>query len=158
MSIRKYINSMRRRWNFTAIKRLRERLKPGPFSSPFLGLGTRLGNKMLTSAKHVMYCTAWQWIGYNLWRARIWLVTWSFCHGEKLMFGVWPDLSSLCEGCCLQDCEYLTFPHTHAHKHIIMLMGLFKFNHMISLVPRLMPPYARAYTSLEMRLSYETQL
>ena len=43
-SVRKYINSMRKRWNSTAIKRMRERLKPGPFfSSPSSGLGTRLG-------------------------------------------------------------------------------------------------------------------
>ena len=42
-SVRKYINSMRKRWNSTAIKRMRERLKPGPFfSSPSSGLGTRL--------------------------------------------------------------------------------------------------------------------
>ena len=40
-SVRKYINSMRKRWNSTAIKRMRERLKPGPFSSSS-GLGTRL--------------------------------------------------------------------------------------------------------------------
>ena len=45
-SARKYINSMRRRWNSTAIKRMRERLKPGPFSS-FSGLGTRLADKCL---------------------------------------------------------------------------------------------------------------
>ena len=41
-SVWKYINSMRRRWNSTAIKRMRERLKPGPFSSSSSGLGTRL--------------------------------------------------------------------------------------------------------------------
>ena len=52
--------------------------------------------------------------------------------------------SSLCEGCCLQDYEYLALPHTHAHahEHIIMLMGLLKINHMISLIPRLVPAYA----------------
>ena len=48
-SIRKYINSMRRRLNSTAIKRMRARLKPGHFS--FLsGLGTRL--KSLLHALH----------------------------------------------------------------------------------------------------------
>ena len=40
-SVRRYINSMRRRWNSSAIKRMREQLKPGPSSSS--GLGTRLG-------------------------------------------------------------------------------------------------------------------
>ena len=95
--------------------------------------------------KHVTYCTSWQWIRCNLWRARIWLVTSSFCRGNNLMVGAWPDPSSLCEGCCLQDYEYLALPHTHAHEHIIMLMGLFKINHMISLVPRLVPAYARAW-------------
>ena len=37
-SVRKYINSMWRRWNSTAIKHMRERLKPGPFS--FFGPGS----------------------------------------------------------------------------------------------------------------------
>ena len=41
MSIQKYINSIRRQWGSTAIKRMRERLKPGLFSSSS-GLGTRL--------------------------------------------------------------------------------------------------------------------
>ena len=35
---------------------------------------------------------------------QIWLVTSSFCHGDKLMVAVWPDPSSLCEGCGLWDC------------------------------------------------------
>ena len=48
-SVRKYINSMRKRWNSTAIKRMRERLKPGPFSSsPSSGLGARLTTGMQT--------------------------------------------------------------------------------------------------------------
>ena len=46
MSVQKYINSMRRRWNSTAIKRMRERLKPGPFSSSS-GLGTRLFSPLI---------------------------------------------------------------------------------------------------------------
>ena len=48
MSILKYINSMRRRWNSTALKRMHERLKPGPFSLSS-GLGTRLLKTMLTT-------------------------------------------------------------------------------------------------------------
>ena len=43
MSVRKYINSMRRWGNSTAINRMCERLKPGPFSSSSSGLGMRLG-------------------------------------------------------------------------------------------------------------------
>ena len=43
-SVQKYINSMRRRWNSTVIKRMCKRLTPGPFSSSSsLGLGIRLG-------------------------------------------------------------------------------------------------------------------
>ena len=44
-SVRKYIKSMRRRRNSTAIKRMRERLKQGPFSSSS-GLGMRLSLPM----------------------------------------------------------------------------------------------------------------
>ena len=53
-SVRKYINSMRRRWNSTAIKRMHEWLKPSPFSSsPFSGLGTRLYCPMFSAvSKH----------------------------------------------------------------------------------------------------------
>ena len=56
MSVRKYINSMWRRWNSTAIKRMREQLKPGPFSSsPSSGLGMRLVWRMLFCLENVIY-------------------------------------------------------------------------------------------------------
>ena len=55
----------------------------------------RLGNKMLTSTKHMMYCTPWQQMQSA---KRIWLVTSSFCSGDNSMVAVWPDPSSLCEG------------------------------------------------------------
>ena len=43
-SVQKYVNSMRRWWNSTVIKRMRKQLTPGPFSSfSSLGLGIRLG-------------------------------------------------------------------------------------------------------------------
>ena len=63
-SVRKYFNSMRRRWNSTAIKRMHERLKPGPFSSSSLGLGTRLSYSILifrTSPIHAFHTAPYTW-------------------------------------------------------------------------------------------------
>ena len=61
-----------------------------------------LGNKMLTSAKHTDVIVLHD-NGCKLRRAQIWLVTSSFCRGDNSMVAAWPDPSSLCKGCGLQD-------------------------------------------------------
>ena len=109
-----------------------------------------LGNKMLTSTKpDVLYSMIMDVIceehGSD-WPHQVSVVATSW----------WLQPSPLCKGCGLRDYEWCGRPppppHTHTCTQAYMLMWLFKINHMISLVPRLMPAYA---TSLGTRLSYD---
>ena len=55
---------------------------------------TVISNKMLRSVKHVDIIVLHD-NGYDLWRAQIWLATWSFCCGDNSMVAAWPDPFSL---------------------------------------------------------------